>query len=152
MKIHFLHGTETGNSEMVCEDIEADLGPGFECTIDSLSDVDPSGLDGDTFYFFVTSTYGTGDLPATAQPFVEALEKDNPDLSHVRFAIFGLGDMIFEETFSHGSQILMDKLLAADARMVGDRGIHDASGSDMPEDIAIPWAHGILASLSAEAA
>ena len=150
MKIHLLHGTETGNSEMVCEDIADDLS--VDCQIDSLGDVDPADLDADTFYIIVTSTYGTGDLPATAQPFMEALERDTPDLSHVRFAIFGLGDMIFEDTFAHGSENLMNKLLQAKARQMGERGIHDASTGDMPEDIALPWIHGILAQLNAEAA
>jgi len=152
MKLHFLHGTETGNSEMVCEDIEAELGAGFDCTIDSLSDMSPADLHAETFYIFVTSTYGSGDLPATAQPFASALDDEKPDLSHVRFAIFGLGDLIFEDTFAHGSETLMTKLVQCNARMIGQRGIHDASGTDMPEDIAIPWAHGILALLNEEAA
>lgn len=151
MKIHFLHGTETGNSEIVCEDIAEDLGAGFDCQIDSMADVSPGDLNGGTFYIFVTSTYGTGDLPATAQPFVEALEMQ-PDLSQIRFAIFGLGDIVFEDTFAQGSATLAEKLISCRAQMVGERGIHDASGMDMPEDIALPWAQGIIALLNEEAA
>ena len=60
--------------------------------------------------------------------------------------------MVFEDTFAHGSERLMTRLLACNARMVGERGLHDASGPDMPEDIAVPWAHDILALLSADAA
>ena len=68
MNIHFLFGTETGSAEMLCEDIRDNLGDGFEVELSSLGDVDPATLDGDTFYFFVSSTYGNGDLPVTAQP------------------------------------------------------------------------------------
>ncbi|MEM6305398.1 MAG: flavodoxin family protein [Pseudomonadota bacterium] len=151
MNIHFLHGTETGCSEMLCEDIRDEIGDDAECTISSLADVDPSELNGDTFYFFVTSTYGNGDLPMTAQPFYDKLEASKPDLSHVNFAIFGLGDMVFAETFAMGSKTLMDKLVELGAKMHGERGIHDASSSEMPEDIGTPWAQEILAARRAAA-
>ncbi|MBC6442239.1 MAG: flavodoxin domain-containing protein [Rhodobacteraceae bacterium] len=146
MNIHFLHGTETGNSEMLCEDLEADLGAGFECSISSLADIKPDELVKDTLYIFVVSTYGSGDVPATAQAFSGALET-RPDLSPVRFAIFGLGDMVFAETFAQGSKTLMEQLIASGAAMVGERGVHDASGGDMPEDVALPWFRDILEKL-----
>lgn len=152
MKIHFLFGTETGSAEMLCEDIRDDLGDGFECEITSLGDVDPASLDGDTFYFFVSSTYGNGDLPVTAQPFYDAIVENAVDLSHVRFAIYGLGDMVFAETFAFGSKTLMEKLLEQGATMIGERCVHDASSPDLPEDLGIPWAHDVLAQLKAQAA
>ncbi|GAB5448462.1 flavodoxin domain-containing protein [Gymnodinialimonas sp.] len=152
MNIHFLFGTETGSAEMLCEDIRDDLGEGFECEITSLGDVDPATLDGDTFYFFVSSTYGNGDLPVTAQPFYDAIVEKGVDLSHVRFAVFGLGDMVFAETFAFGSKILMEKLLEQGATMVGERCIHDASSPDLPEDLGIPWAHDVISQLKARAA
>ena len=152
MKLHFLYGTETGSAEILCEDIEADLGAGFDCHITAMSDADPADLVDDVFYVFVTSTYGTGDLPSMAQPFYDALDTKAPDLGHVRFAIFGLGDMVFSETFAQGSERLMDKLIACGATMVGERGIHDASTAEMPEDIAVPWAHDVVARLKSDAA
>ncbi len=152
MNIHFLFGTETGSAEMLCEDIRDDLGEGFTCQITSLGEVDPGTLDGDTFYVFVSSTYGNGDLPMTAQPFYDAIVERDIDLGHVRFAIFGLGDMVFAETFAFGSKILMEKLLEQGATMVGDRCIHDASSPELPEDLGIPWAHGVIAQLKAQAA
>lgn len=152
MNLHFLFGTETGSAEMLCEDIRDDLGDGFECRIDAMGEVEPTDLEDDTFYIFVTSTFGTGDLPMAAQPFYDKLDADAPDLSHVSFAIFGLGDMVFSETFAFGSKILMEKLLACGAKMVGERGTHDASAPEMPEDVAMPWAAEILGRVRAEAA
>ncbi|MEO0830592.1 MAG: flavodoxin domain-containing protein, partial [Pseudomonadota bacterium] len=122
MKIGFLYGTETGNSEMLCEDIEEDIGSSFECEIQNMGEVVPSELDPEVFYMIVTSTHGNGDLPAQAAPFADALEEEKPDLSHIRFAIFGLGDMVFEETFAHGSKRVMELMLACGAVMVGERG------------------------------
>ncbi|MEJ6393592.1 flavodoxin domain-containing protein [Gymnodinialimonas sp. 2305UL16-5] len=152
MNIQFLYGTETGTAEILCEDIEADLGDGYSCTVTSLADVDPTEMNGDAFYIIVSSTYGNGDLPMAAQPFYDKLDAKKPDLSKVRFAIFGLGDMVFSETFAFGSKLLMEKLLECGAKMVGERGIHDASSPDMPEDIAVPWAQEIMGQLQAEAA
>lgn len=144
MQVGIYYGSETGNAEMLCEDIEAELGDGFACEISSLSEVDPAGLDPGSFYIFVTSTYGNGDLPTLALPFEEALLTNKPDLSGVRFAIFGLGDMVFAETFNHGSQKLAQMLVAHGAQQVGERGIHDASSFEMPEDIALPWVQTVL--------
>jgi len=149
MKVGLYYGSETGNSEMLCEDIEAELGAQYECHISSLAEVDPAGLTSDTFYIFVTSTYGNGDLPSTALPFEEAILGQKPDLTGVRFAIFGLGDQVFSETFNHGSMRLMQMLLDRKAEMVGERGLHDASGFDMPEDVALPWVAGIMELLQA---
>ena len=152
MKIGMYYGSETGNSEMLCEDIEAELGAGYECDIQSLADVDPAALDPDTFYLFVTSTYGNGDLPSTALPFEEALTGGQPDLTGIRFAIFGLGDMVFAETFAQGSEKLAQMLKDRGALQVGERGIHDASGMEMPEDIALPWVRGIMDLIEADKA
>ena len=151
MNIGIYYGSETGNSEMLCEDIETELGDGFTCDIQSLADVDPAALDKDWFYLFVTSTYGNGDLPSTALPFEAALEA-KPDLNGLRFAIFGLGDQVFAETFNHGSKKLAEMLVACGAQQVGERGLHDASGFEMPEDIALPWVQGIIGQVTANAA
>lgn len=152
MNIGIYYGSETGNSEMLCEDIETELGDGYNCDIQSLADVDPSALNKDNFYIFVTSTYGNGDLPSTALPFEEALTQDQPDLTGIRFAIFGLGDQVFSETFNHGSKKMMEMLIERGAVQVGERGLHDASGFEMPEDIALPWVRGIVDLMSADKA
>ncbi|QBF33864.1 flavodoxin family protein [Thalassococcus sp. S3] len=152
MKVGIYYGSETGNSEMLCEDIEAELGGDFDCHIASLADVDPAAMERETFYIFVTSTYGNGDLPSTALPFEEALTQGKPDLSGIRFAIFGLGDQVFSETFNHGSMKLAQMLKGLKAEQIGERGIHDASSFEMPEDIALPWVGRIMEELKAKVA
>lgn len=150
MRLEFLHGTETGTAEIVCEDLDAAVS-GVETAIHSLEDVDPSALEADPLYIIVCSTFGSGDLPTTAEPFVDKLNATKPDLSHVRFAIFGLGDRTFGETFNQGSEKLMEALIACKAKMVGERGIADASSADMPEEVAVPWLEDILQKAAAQA-
>ncbi|MEE2809584.1 MAG: flavodoxin domain-containing protein [Pseudomonadota bacterium] len=144
MQVQFLHGTEMGNAEFLCEDLENSVPEGISAKCNSMEDVDPTDLNGDTLYVFVVSTYGAGDVPNTAQPFYEDLQAAKTDLSHVRFAMFGLGDSNFSDTFNQGSEKVMGLLEECGAKRLGERGLFDASGPEMPEDIAEPWLQGIL--------
>ena len=151
MRIHFLYGTETGTAEMLCEDMESAVSEGNETSVSDMDDVDPTALDKGAFHVLVCSTFGTGELPSTAEAFFDKLQSAKPDLSGLRFAVFGLGDRTFGETFNQGSENLMNELIACKATLVGERGLYDASGSDMPEDIAVPWLEDILEKVSADA-
>ena len=143
MKIAILYGTETGNAEMLAEDIAAHLSD-HDASVTNLSDFDPSDFDAGTFYLIVTSTYGDGELPASAQPFAEKMAAQKPDLSGIRFAVFGMGDSEYPETFNFGGKRMEELLGAAGAELVGARITHDASGSDMADDLAMPWADEVL--------
>lgn len=138
MKINILYGTETGNSEMLCEDLESEFGDDHQLEIMNLAEVDPADLDLSVFHVFVSSSYGDGELPASAKPFAEKLEGSDTDLAGLSFAIFGLGDSDYE-TFGHGSEQLADMLVKHNAKQVGPRVIHDAQGDDLAEDVAFPW-------------
>ena len=149
MRINLLYGTETGNAEMLCEDIEASLTAKHEVTITNLEDATQGDLTAQGVYIFVCSTYGDGDLPASAIDFGEMMEADKPDLSAMTFSIFGLGDMDYEETYNNGSQRLLDLLTGCGATQHGPRGLYDASSGKPPEDSALPWVAARLSELSA---
>lgn len=151
MKLNFLHGTETGTTEFLCEDMETAVADRCTATVASMDDADPHALDADTVHVLVSATFGSGDVPGTAIGFYDTLQKDKPDLSHVRFAVFGLGDTTFRETYNQGSEKLMTAMLACGAKMIGERGLYDSSSADMPEDVGVPWIEGILETLSTEA-
>jgi len=144
MKIAVLYGTETGNAEMLAEDLAAELEGDHDVSCANLSGFDPAGFDAGTFYILVSSTYGDGDLPASAQPFARAVEAKAPDLSGIHFAVFGLGDSEYHETFNGGGEKLAALMAARGAVQVGERVTHDASGPDMAEDLAFPWARQVI--------
>ncbi len=73
MNITSLYGTETGNAEMLAEDIAGELESGHEVNVANLSDFDPAGFDQGRFYLMVCSTYGDGELLGSAQPFAKAM-------------------------------------------------------------------------------
>ena len=143
MNLVILYGTETGNAEMLAEDIAAHL-KSHAPSVTNLSDFDPTNFDPGTFYLIVCSTYGDGELPASAKPFAKKMETNKPDLTGVEFAVFGMGDSEYPETFNFGGKRIEAILTAAGARLRGARVMHDASGPDMAEDIALPWAKALL--------
>lgn len=144
MQISLLYGTETGNAEMLAEDIAGHL-DGHDVVVTNLCDVDPLGFDTQTLYLLVTSTYGEGELPASAKPFGTAMAAQAPDLTGVRFAVFGLGDSAYPETFNFGGKALEEILTNAGATPLSARVAHDASGGDMADDLALPWADAVVA-------
>ena len=146
MNIHVLYGTETGNAEMVADDIVDALSADVSIESFDMSKCSVADLSADVFYFIVCSTYCDGELPQSAQPFFDALNSQRPDLSGLRFAVFGLGDS-FYETFNRGSEIIAQTLTELGAEQVGERGMHDASAGQLPGDIAMPWAKAVLSGL-----
>mgnify|MGYP002759335418 CR=1 FL=1 len=143
MKINILYGTESGNAELVAEDLYATLKSEHETTIADLRITDPATIGVDAFYIVVCSTHGEGDLPDSAVPFGERLEATAPDLTGVRYAMFGLGDT-FYDTYSQGSEIIDRKFTELGAVRVGEYGRHDASSWDLASDVALAWLPGAL--------
>lgn len=144
MDITVLFGTETGNAEMLAEDIAGELDASHDVEVINLSDFDPAVFDRGRFYLMVCSTYGDGELPASAKPFAARMEAGALDLAGIHFAIFGLGDSEYEETFNFGPKTLAELMQARGATQVGERVAHDASGPDMAEDLALPWAEKVV--------
>jgi len=150
MNITVLYGTESGNSELIAEDLGDKLREEHECSVHDLQDFDPASFLPESFYIVVCSTHGEGELPNTAQPFFAALNEQDPDLTGIRYAMFGLGDTFYEETYSHGSEILDKLLTELGAKRVGEYGRHDASSWDLGTDLALEWLPGALEAFAAE--
>lgn len=133
-----LFGTESGNAEMVAEDLVDELDGDHNAEAVDMTDYDISEFTPDDTYVVVCSTHGDGELPSGARPFFDALESESPDLTGIRFSVFGLGDSSYE-TYSHGSEIIDEKLRALGAERVGEYGRHDASDGSLPNDDALEW-------------
>jgi MioC protein len=139
--VTILFGTESGNAELVAEDIAADL-TGVNAEVVDMSDFDIADFTADTFYIVVCSTHGEGELPSSARPFHAALMADRPDLAGVRYAVFGLGNSSYD-VYSHGSEIVDEALTELGAERVGVYGRHDAVDGSLPNDDAVEWAHAL---------
>lgn len=139
-KINILIGTMTGTAQLCAQEMELALDDG-ETKIEAIL---MDGLDSSVFqregvFLICTSTYGQGDVPDNARALYEDLQKKRPDLSKVRYGVFGLGDRTYAETFNFGGKRFDDILAALGAKRVGERYKHDASSGVLPEEMAVEW-------------
>ncbi|ANY22184.1 cytochrome P450 [Gordonia terrae] len=139
--IHVWYGTESGNAEMVGDEIVAILKDAdVDTQLRELTDVDVSDVADAKVAVLITSTYGEGGLPATTEPFYDALVAERPDLSGLRFAAFGLGDSSYEN-YNNAIKTMANLLVELGATQIGNVGRHDATTGLDPVDVATQWAH-----------
>ena len=152
MKLHLLVGTMTGTAQLVAQELEL-LWDGDELQVETLlmDKLDSSVFAREGIFLVVTSTYGQGDVPDNAKSFYEDLKARRPDLSRVRYGVFGLGDRTYAETFNFGGKRFDELLQELGAQRIGERVRHDASSGVLPEEMAAEWGEGWLA-LAREAA
>ena len=143
MNITVLYGTESGNAETVADDLVDEFSDDFETIAIDMSDITVEELGTHVFYIVVCSTHGEGDLPASAVPFGELLDEEKPDLTGVRYAMFGMGDSSYEN-YSRGSEHIDERFTALGASRVGEYGRHDASDGSLPNDLALEWARDMV--------
>jgi MioC protein len=137
--VSILFGTESGNSEMVADDLADTLRHnGIDSQVSDMEDYNPADLARESTVVVITSTYGDGELPRTAITFYEALEREKPDLSGLRFAAFGLGDSTYS-TFNQAIETVVACLTRLGASQLGATGYHDADSGLDASDVATDW-------------
>lgn len=146
--VDVLFGTQTGNAELLAEDLVAGArarGLGGRAT--PLDAVSPEQLAGMSHVLVVTSTYGEGEMPDNAGLFWEALQATTvPRLEGLRYAVLGLGDTSYDEFCQAG------KLLDLRLEQLGATRVHDRVDCDVDyEDPAALWSAAVLDRLAAEA-
>ncbi|MBL3699192.1 cytochrome P450 [Leucobacter luti] len=148
-----LFGTESGGAELVSEELAQVLGaaPGADVRVHDLAEIAPEDLDADRMHLLICSTYGDGEVPTSARPFHRALVEARPDLTGIRYAVFGMGDRSYDKTYSRGSELVDEALTACGAARVGEYGRHDAGGPLSVTEAAREWASGVLAAIAAAA-
>ncbi len=146
MKLNLLVGTMTGTAQLVAQELELVWDDG-ELKVETLlmDKLDSSVFEREGIFLIVTSTYGQGDVPDNARNFYEDLKAQRPDLSRVRYGVFGLGDRTYAETFNFGGKRFDDILGELGAQRIGERVQHDASSGVLPEEMAVEWGEGWLA-------
>ena len=146
MKIILLVGTMTGTAQLVAQELELVWDDG-ELQVETMlmDKLDASVFGREGVFLIVTSTYGQGDVPDNAKGFLEDFKAKRPDLSQLRYGVFGLGDRTYAETFNFGGKRFDDLLQELGAQRIGTRVQHDASSGVLPEEMAVEWGEGWLA-------
>lgn len=144
LKVQVAYGSQTGNAEMVAEDLVAALGEnGMETSFGALDDIDITQLPGIEHLLIVTSTYGEGEMPDNAELFWDALKAQNaPRLENMTFSVLALGDTGYDEFCKAGKDF--------DLRLeqLGAKRIHNRVDCDIDyDDPAAEWTNGVLEAL-----
>jgi MioC protein len=140
LQITILVGTMTGTAQLCAQEMELALDDGETAVKTLLMDnLDSSVFSGEGVFLVCTSTYGQGDVPDNARALYEDLKAKRPDLSRVRYGVFGLGDRTYAETFNFGGKRFDEILAELGAQRIGERHMHDASSGILPEETALEW-------------
>lgn len=140
LKITILVGTMTGTAQLVAQELELAWGDDdtqVETLLMEKADASVFGRGG--VFLVCTSTYGQGDVPDNAKALYEELQAKRPDLSAVRYGVFGLGDRTYAETFNFGGKRFDEVLAGLGAQRIGERVQHDASSGILAEEAAAEW-------------
>ncbi len=141
LKLNILVGTMTGTAQLVAQELELTWGDDeTEVSTLLMDKLDASVFEREGVFLILTSTYGQGDVPDNAKAFYEDLKAKRPDLSQLRYGVFGLGDRTYAETFNFGGKRFDELLSELGARRIGERVKHDASSGVLPEEMAEEWA------------
>src|SRR5258708_5933892 len=121
-RITILIGTMTGTAQLCAQEMELALGDD-ETKVEALlmDNLDASVFERESAFLICTSTYGQGDVPDNARALYEDLRQKRPDLSKLRYGVFGVGDRTYAETFNYGGKRFDDILSAPRPQHVCDR-------------------------------
>jgi len=99
LPVTILFGTESGNAESLAEQTKKTLSVrGMKPTVLNMADTEPAALKQVENLLVIVSTWGDGDPPDAAVPFVEAITADSaPKLNGVSFSVCALGDTSYEQ-------------------------------------------------------
>ena len=139
--INIFVATMTGTALMVAEDISEFCNDNnVETTIIEMDNLSYENFINSKYPILIaSSTYGQGDVPDNGQDLYNKLESCSPNLSHIKYIVFGLGDMTYKDTFANGGKKFDQLLSKLNAKKIGQSFYHDASDGSLPEEVAIKW-------------
>lgn len=137
----------TGTADFCAEAIEDALtAAGHACERHFMDGLGVAAFAPFDLVVIVSSTYGQGDIPDNGQALFAALEA-GADLTGKRYAVFGLGDSTYRDTFAAAGRRWDAVMQAAGAIAAVPLEIHDAASGTLAEDIAGAWAQGWVGAL-----
>jgi tRNA wybutosine-synthesizing protein 1 len=126
--LRIVYGTSTGQSKKFAAEIERDVfamnvsGFHFDCDVVEFKDYDQDNLEQEALLIFVVSTWTDGVPPPSAKIFFDWLKDMSLDfrvantwLRAQKYAIFGLGNSLYDEDYCKAATTLDDDLLSLGA-------------------------------------
>ncbi|OOF46871.1 FMN-binding protein MioC [Rodentibacter trehalosifermentans] len=146
MKICILSGSTLGTAEYVAEHLEDILKTqGFSTALFHGAQYDD--VIGERLWLIVTSTHGAGEIPDNLRPLFEQVAKSNQDLSHLHFAIVGLGNSDYD-TFCYATKHIEEILQQKSAVKLCETLEIDVLNIDDPENYSEQWLPQFIRSIA----
>lgn len=146
-KISVLVGTVYGSAQALSEQLIAKIhSEGHEAEV--LHEYSVEAIKQSHVLLCVTSTTGQGEIPDDLAPLIEQLQRLQPSLTTKRFAVIGLGDSSYGETFC-GAGRQVDKVFEQlSAQRIIPRLEIDACEYFEPDKPALVWLKTFLQQLA----
>jgi MioC protein len=139
--ILILVGTQTGNSELVADEVaDALADAGHTSHILDMADAVPEMLADADRLIAVLCTWSDGTFPDNAVEFFDSLVAIAPDLAGVSYGIIGLGDHLYDPYFLTAAYRLADQFDVLGARRALDHFEIDKGPSPADLEDAQAWA------------
>ncbi|WP_340677674.1 flavodoxin [Paraglaciecola sp.] len=146
-KIGIFVGSVYGNAQNVAEDVQTMLAAnGLNAEIYK----DPSLADfqAASSVIVISSTTGQGDIPPNLEFFIEDLRSAFPLMANKPFAVAGLGDSSYHESFCGAGRQIFELLTELQGKAIADFLEVDACETLEPEVEVVNWLQGLLTHLA----
>ncbi|MEM1271036.1 MAG: flavodoxin family protein [Bacteroidota bacterium] len=145
LPVLILVGTQTGNAEILADVVaEALETAGTPAYVLDMSEAYPELLNDYHHLVISTSTWGDGELPDNAIDFFEAIQEQQPDLSHLRFGIVALGDHLYDPYFCVAGQLFDELLSGLGATRIAETVEIDEGPTQDDEDLVRSWTETLV--------
>ena len=145
-KIGIFVGSVYGNAQHVAEDVETMLNAQgrvsqvfTDPTLDDFKQV--------SSMLFISSTTGQGDIPPNLEFFIQDLREQFPLMEHKPFAVAGLGDSSYGETYCGAGRQIFELLTELQGKPIAELLEIDACETLEPEVEVVAWAEKLLPDL-----
>lgn len=128
VNLTILFGTQTGNAEQMASDVASGaIKRGFNPVVLPLNAISLDVLRNLRRVLIVTSSYGDGEMPDSAQQFWEALDSDDPaTLENLTYSVMAMGDSGYDR-FCNAGRLIDERLGSRGALRVTDRADCDVN-------------------------
>lgn len=146
--ISIFAGSVYGNAQHVAEEVHTMLeAEGIESEV--FTDPEVDDFTNAESVLVITSTTGQGDVPPNLELFFSDLQDSFPLMNGKSFAVAGLGDSSYGESYCGGGRQFFDLLSELQGKPVAEMFEVDAIETLAPEEEVVPWVKSIVADLTA---
>jgi flavodoxin len=145
-KIGIFVGSVYGNAQHVAEEVNTMLSA-HGLVSEVFTDPTLNDFNQASSILFISSTTGQGDIPPNLEFFVQDLREQFPLMGQKPFAVAGLGDSSYGETYCGAGRQIFELLTELKGKPITDLLEIDACETLEPEAEVVAWAEKLLPEL-----